>query len=71
MSCFGADEPRHRLMRLGVGMEGCYTWEVPALVWLLGAILPKNGATYVSTNPQYFDRPWLGAEIKAKCLTPH
>lgn len=46
--------------------EGCYTWEVPTLVSLLCAILPKNGAPYVSTNPEYFDRPWLGAEIKAK-----
>ena len=51
--------------------EGRYTWEVPTLVSLLCAILPKNGAPYVSTNPEYFDRAWLGAEIKAKCLTPH
>lgn len=44
---------------------------MPTLVKSLGATLPKNGATYVNPNPEYFDRPWRGAEIKAKRLTPH
>lgn len=48
-----------------------YPWEVPTLAQSLSAILPKNGATYVNTNPESFDRPQLGAEIKAKRLPPH
>ena len=50
---------------------GCYTCQVPTLVKSLCAILPKNGATYVNTNPECFDLLWLGAEIKARHLTPH
>lgn len=77
MSCFGAEEPRHRLTRPGVGSGGILhlgvvgTWEVPTLVKALCALLPKNGAAYVNTDPEYFDLLWLGAEIKAKRLTPH
>lgn len=52
-------------------VEGCRPCQGPMLVKSLCAILPKNGATYVNTNPEYFDLLWLGAEIKAKHLTPH
>lgn len=71
MPCFGTDEPKHRHTRLGVGSRGVLPCQVPTLVKSLCAILPKNGATYVNTNPEYFDLLWLGAEIKGKRLTPH
>lgn len=57
--------------KAGHGQQGMLPRDVPTPVKSPCAVLPKNGATYISTNPEYFDCPWLRAEIKTKHLNSH